>query len=122
MRTIVALASTAILMAPAQAHSPQEALVNAANTTLSDLRRDADMTWLQNNVGRARGVLIAASIARAGFIFGGSGGRAVPVAREGPGSKWVGPAFYTMATASVGFQAVVPVTAGTVTPSSEPDG
>jgi len=48
-------------------------------------------------------VLIAPEIVKAGFIVGGSGGRAVLVARGN--GKWVGPAFYTLATASVGFQA-----------------
>ncbi len=52
-------------------------------------------------------VLIAPEIVKAGFIFGGSGGRAVLVAK-GDG-KWRGPAFYTMATASVGFQAGIAV-------------
>jgi lipid-binding SYLF domain-containing protein len=37
--------------------------------------------------------------------LGGSGGRAVLVARDG--RTWVGPAFYDLATASVGFQAGV---------------
>src|SRR6185312_3908419 len=40
-------------------------------------------------------------------IFGGSGGRAVLVARDG--RTWAGPAFYDLATASVGFQAGVDV-------------
>ena len=47
--------------------------------------------------------MIAPQIVKAGFIFGGSGGRAVLVARDG--RAWVGPAFYDLATASVGFQA-----------------
>jgi len=44
------------------------------------------MTWLQQNIGRAKGVLIAPEVAKAGFIFGGSGGRAVLVlgGRAGP--------------------------------------
>ena len=62
------------------------------------------MTWLQQNIGRAKAVMIAPQIAKAGFIFGGSGGRAVVLARDPKTGKWVGPAFYTMATASVGFQ------------------
>jgi lipid-binding SYLF domain-containing protein len=69
--------------------------------------RDPQMTWLQENIGRAKGVLIAPEIVRAGFIFGGSGGRAVLLANEG--GKWRGPAFYTMATGTVGFQAGVSV-------------
>ena len=44
---------------------------------------------------------------QAGFIFGGSGGRGVLVARDG--RAWAGPAFYNLATASVGFQAGVDV-------------
>ena len=52
--------------------------------------------------------MIAPEIVKAGFIVGGSGGRAVVLARDAAG-KWVGPAFYTLATASVGFQAGVAV-------------
>ena len=29
------------------------------------------MTWLQQNIGRAKGVLIAPEVAKASFIFGG---------------------------------------------------
>ena len=52
--------------------------------------------------------MIAPELLKAGFIFGGSGGRAVVLAR-GSNGRWVGPAFYTVATASVGFQAGVSV-------------
>jgi SH3 domain-containing YSC84-like protein 1 len=105
----VALASAAFLAAPAQAQSDQQKLVNDSSKTLSNFLRDPDMSWLQNNIGRAKGVLIAPQIAKAGFIFGGSGGRAVLLARDEATGKWAGPAFYTMATASVGFQAGVSV-------------
>jgi lipid-binding SYLF domain-containing protein len=67
------------------------------------------MTWLQQNIGRAKAVMIAPEVVKAGFIFGGSGGRAVTVARDAKTGKWAGPAFYAMATASVGFQAGVSV-------------
>jgi lipid-binding SYLF domain-containing protein len=89
----VALASAAFLAAPAQAQSDQQKLVNASSTTLSNFLRDPDMTWLQNNIGRAKAVLIAPQIAKAGFIFGGSGGRAVLLARDATSGKWAGPAF-----------------------------
>ena len=103
----VATASLAFAPVPAMAQSEQQRLVNQADTTLSNFLRDPEMTWLQQNIGRARAVLIAPEIVKAGFIFGGSGGRAVLVAKEG--GKWNGPSFYTMATASVGFQAGVSV-------------
>jgi lipid-binding SYLF domain-containing protein len=84
-----------------------ERLVADARTTLSNFIRDPDQTWIQDNLSRARAVLIAPQIVRAGFIFGGSGGRGVLVARDG--RVWAGPAFYNLATASVGFQAGVDV-------------
>src|SRR5213079_2906019 len=66
-------------------------------------------TWLQQNIGRAKAVMVAPEVVKAGFIFGGSGGRAVTLARDEKTGKWAGPAFYTLATASVGFQAGVAV-------------
>ena len=98
------IAGTAIgFISNANAQNEQQVLVNQAATTLSNFMRDPEMKWLQQNIVRAKAVLIAPEIVKAGFIVGGSGGRAVLVARNG--GKWVGPAFYTLATASVGFQA-----------------
>ena len=57
------------------------------------------MSWLQQNIRRAKAVIIAPEILKAGFIFGGSGGRALVVARDPKSGKWVGPAFYVLATA-----------------------
>jgi len=84
-----------------------EKLVADARTTLNNFLRDPDQTWIQENLPRAKAVMIAPQIVKAGFIFGGSGGRAVLVARDG--RTWVGPAFYDLGTASVGFQAGVEV-------------
>jgi SH3 domain-containing YSC84-like protein 1 len=83
--------------------------VQRAVTTLSHFMRDPNMTWVQQNISRARAVVIVPEVVRVGFIFGGSGGRAVMVARNGDSHKWVGPGFYTLATASIGFQAGVQV-------------
>ncbi len=101
-------AASFVAAAPlAAAQSEEQKLVNYADVTLSNFLRDPQMTWLQQNIGRAKAVLIAPEIVKAGFIFGGSGGRAVLVAKEG--GNWHGPSFYTLATASVGFQAGVQV-------------
>ncbi len=67
------------------------------------------MKWLQQNLHRAKAVMIAPEVLKAGFIFGGSGGHAVVLARDPKSGKWVGPVFYGMATASVGFQAGIQV-------------
>ena len=108
-RGLCALLLFAGVSAAALAQSEQQKLVNAAETTLSNFLRDPQMTWLHENFGRAKAVLIAPQVVKAGFIFGGSGGRAVLIARDPKSGKWVGPAFYTLATASVGFQAGVAV-------------
>jgi lipid-binding SYLF domain-containing protein len=103
------LAAVALGGCATQAVSPAEPekLVSDARTTLSNFIRDPDQTWIQDNLSRAKAVMIAPQIVKAGFIFGGSGGRAVLVGRDG--RVWAGPAFYDLATASVGFQAGVEV-------------
>ena len=93
----------------ALAQAEQQKLIDAADASFSNFVRDPDMTWIQQNVGRAKGVLIAPEVLKAGFIFGGSGGRAVLIAKDPKSGQWVGPAFYAMATASVGFQAGITV-------------
>jgi lipid-binding SYLF domain-containing protein len=103
------IAATALGFAAtaAQAQTEQQKLVDQSDATLNNFMRDPEMKWLQQNIGRAKAVMIAPEIVKAGFIVGGSGGRAIVVAKAG--QKWVGPSFYTMATASVGFQAGVAV-------------
>jgi len=98
-----------VVVAAVAAFAPFAAAQTAKS--LSNFMRDPDMSWLQTHIQGARAVIIAPTIAKAGFIFGGSGGRAVVYAREANG-KWAGPVFYTLATASVGFQAGISVSEG----------
>jgi lipid-binding SYLF domain-containing protein len=105
---VSALALSPLLAAlPALAQTAPQKVVTDAQTTLSNFMRDPDQTWIHDNIGRAKALLIVPQIVKAGFIFGGSGGQGVLVARNG--KSWVGPAFYDLATASVGFQAGVEV-------------
>jgi lipid-binding SYLF domain-containing protein len=78
-------------------------IVDSADATLQNFLRDPDMKWLQQNIGRAKGVLIAPQIVKAGFIFGGSGAAPCWLPRIRLSERWNGPAFYALATASVGF-------------------
>ena len=104
---LVAFATLGLTVTSAHAQSEQQNFVNQADATLTNFMRDPEMKWLQQNLHRAKAVIIAPEIVKAGFIIGGSGGRALVLAKAG--GKWVGPSFYTMATASVGFQAGVAV-------------
>lgn len=103
----VALSALTMFMPSAVAQTTPQKLVADAQTTLSDFMRDPDQTWIHDNIGRAKALLIVPQIVKAGFIFGGSGGQGVLVVRNG--KSWSGPAFYDLATASVGFQAGVEV-------------
>jgi lipid-binding SYLF domain-containing protein len=83
--------------------------LSGAERTLANFQNDPEMTWFRDNVKKARAVVISPGITRAGFIFGGSGGNALILARDGKSGGWAGPAFYNMSTASVGLQAGVDV-------------
>jgi lipid-binding SYLF domain-containing protein len=106
---LLAAAWAASAASIALAQADQRNLVTDATVTLANFLSDPDMTWLQRNLKQAKAVVVAPQIAKAGFILGGSGGRAVVVARDAKSGKWVGPAFYTLATASIGFQAGISV-------------
>jgi len=107
---VFALAVSALVIAPAaSAQAAQRALVTAAALAFTSFLSDPDMSSLHKGLGQAKAVMIAPEITKASFIVGGSGGRAVVVARDPKSGKWVGPAFYTLATASVGIQAGVSV-------------
>src|SRR5438105_3325054 len=83
---LLAAASGAVL-----AQTEQQKVVDLADTTLNNFLRDPQMTWLQSHIGQARGVLIASNVVKAGFILGGSGGRAVLIVRDDKTGKWRGP-------------------------------
>ena len=80
-----------------------QGIVDKANVTLNEFIRDKNYWWLHDNIGKAKGVLIYPQVLKAGFIFGGSGGTGVFLARNGEGA-WSQPAFYTMGSVTFGLQ------------------
>jgi len=101
----LAAASAPALAATSKAEAQEE--VVAAGKTLDNFVADPEMSWFRNNAKNAKGIFICSKVTKAGFIFGGSGGRCVLVVKGEKG--WNGPAHYAMGTASVGFQAGVEV-------------
>ncbi|MCB8874744.1 lipid-binding SYLF domain-containing protein [Acidisoma silvae] len=97
------LLATAGISTAAHADSGPQDTVNHALGTLQDLRGDKEFGNALQLMHRARAVLIAPRIFKAGFFVGGEGGRAVMMARGVDGS-WSHPAFYTIASASFGLQ------------------
>ncbi|HEY4230223.1 MAG TPA: lipid-binding SYLF domain-containing protein [Thermoanaerobaculia bacterium] len=100
---VLVLSSSAALAATTHADAAKE--VAAAGKTLDNFMADPDMSWFREHAKEAKGLMICSKVVKAGFVFGGSGGRCVLVVKDEKG--WHGPAFYATGTASAGFQAGV---------------
>jgi lipid-binding SYLF domain-containing protein len=103
-RLLLAATMFAAALAPAAAFadSPQH-LVDSSTLALEDLLDAPGGQQAARVLRRARAVVVCPNIFRAGFAFGGEGGGCVMVAR-GAGGGWSDPAFYTLGSASFGFQ------------------
>jgi lipid-binding SYLF domain-containing protein len=91
----------------AQDSAKTEKLVQDAQRVFENFKADPDMGWFRSNVKKAKGVFIVPSLLKAGFVWGGSGGSGVFLGHDEKTDKWSYPAFYTMGSASWGFQAGV---------------
>ena len=105
----LAAATFAAMMSAAPAYAADDAaeakgLVAKSKETISAFAANNDFPTFGPALGKAKGVLIFPQILKAGFILGGSGGSGVLLVRDAKGD-WEGPAFYTMGSASLGFQA-----------------
>ena len=96
-----------VLASCASSRSESDVMVDvkAAEATLAEFQKDPDMVWLRQNMKNAKAVLVSPYIFKAGFIWGGSGGRGIVLAHGQGARPWNGPAFYTLGTVSIGFQA-----------------
>ena len=104
-----ALLATSCAAHAQQAMSPrqerQQRLVDRSTLTAEEILESGNNSEpARRFLARARGVMICPSIFRMSFLLGGSGGGCVLLARDGAGS-WSDPAFYSMISGSVGFQA-----------------
>jgi lipid-binding SYLF domain-containing protein len=94
-----------LLAAPAaNAQSDQQAVIDGAQKTLSDLRHDKAFGNARKLLPRARAVMIVPKLLKGGFIVGGEGGEGVVMVRK-PDGAWSAPAFYAIGSASFGLQA-----------------
>jgi len=80
-----------------------EALVNAANKTLTILKNRKDLDKFNSQLRAAAGVAIFPSVYKAGFFAGAEGGNGILISRNSNG-VWGYPAFYTLASGSWGLQ------------------
>jgi len=108
-RTAVAVAVLASALgcasAPRDRSAEAQRLLDRARTTFGRFVADPDMKAFRATLADAKGVLVVPEVNKGGFIFAGSGGVGVLVARDEKRADWAGPAFYTVGSASVGLQA-----------------
>ena len=79
-------------------------LMDQALVTLNNFVKTADMEWFQAHLKDSKGVFIVPQLLKAGFIFGGSGGRGVVLIRDAKTGQWSQPAFYSIGSVSFGLQ------------------
>lgn len=81
-------------------------LVDRAAATVNSFASDPQFTYYYDGyLKTAKGFLIIPSMAKGGFIVGGSKGRGVLITKDPDSGDWNGPAFYTLGSASIGLQA-----------------
>lgn len=101
----LSVAALGCASAPRDRGAEARQLVEQARTTFGRFVADPDMKAFREMLARAKGVLVIPEENKGGFIFAGSGGVGVLLARDPQRGDWAGPAFYTMGSASVGLQA-----------------
>lgn len=79
-------------------------LVDQALLTLNNFVKQGDMQWFRSHLKYCKGVFIVPQLLKAGFIFGGSGGRGVALVRDPKTGQWSQPAFYSIGSVSFGLQ------------------
>ncbi len=90
--------------ATARERDDVQGLVDKARITFNDFMHDSNYVWLHENIGHAKGVLIFPQVIKGGFIWGGSGGTGVFLARDERTGNWSEPAFYTVGSVTFGLQ------------------
>jgi len=87
-----------------QQRGETQADVVAVQATLANLMRDPDAKWFQENIGKAKGVLLSSEVLpKARVLKSGAGGRSVLLVKGADG-KWHGPAFYSIVTEPTAFK------------------
>lgn len=100
---VAMLAAAPAFGAGTESVSDQQQLVTEAQFTAQNFVGAPDLAWVHQNMGRAKAIMIVPQLVKGGFVVGGSGGSGVLLVHE-QGNVWSYPAFFTMGSASVGFQ------------------
>ena len=97
-----AAATAAMYVRPAFALSDPQQLVESSRLAFLDMMTDSGYEEMRDYVKQSRALLIFPQLVKGALIVGGEGGSGVLVARNSLG--WSYPAFYTLASGSLGLQ------------------
>ena len=102
-------AGTALAACAEIRETPEQYAVTLAERsadTVERMKADPNLKTLVRHLETARAVVVIPHAYRAAFIGGAEGGSGILMARtgSGPGTGWSAPAFYTLASGSIGFQ------------------
>jgi SH3 domain-containing YSC84-like protein 1 len=101
--TAAALAVPFLTAVPAGADAKRQSLVDSCLETARKVLGGKDFPDAAKLMTNARAVLIIPELVQGGFILGAAGGRGVLMVRTRP-KDWSSPAFYGMASGSLGLQ------------------
>jgi lipid-binding SYLF domain-containing protein len=90
---------------PAHAASnAEQQLIDQARIAVEQLRGDSNLSDFAPLLIRAKAVIVFPELVKAGFFIGGEGGSGLLLVRQSETREWSYPAFYTLASASIGLQ------------------
>jgi len=96
----------ALATAPVFAGQKEDLRAQDAVRVLSEIQRIPESAIPDKLLDEAHAIVIVPNVLKAGFVFGGRGGRGLLSVKTADGS-WSNPSFLTLAGGSVGFQAGV---------------
>ncbi len=99
-----AAAAAASVVRPAFAMSDAQQLVEKARLAFLDMITDDNYKEMRDYVKQSRALVIFPELIKGAFIIGAEGGSGVLVTRGTAGQGWSYPAFYTLASGSLGLQ------------------
>ena len=101
---VVAILACATAPRPSDQPLVQQLLVDESRVVVDTFAADPEMDWFRGYLKDAKGVLIVPDLYKGAYFLGGSGGRGVLLVKVPETSSWVGPAFYTIGSVSLGLQ------------------
>lgn len=102
--SLPAAAAATGLLRPAFAMSDAQQLVEKARLAFLDMITDDNYKEMRDYVKQSRALIIFPELIKGAFIIGAEGGSGVLVTRGAAGQGWSYPAFYTLASGSLGLQ------------------